>query len=51
MRCATKFSREKTYQNYVKMQAVGGTMFAGDVYIFDKDTVVAMYQGVKVSLV
>lgn len=49
MRCATRFSREKTYQTYVKMQNVGGTMFAGDVYIFDEDTVVAVYQGVQVS--
>lgn len=51
MRCATKFSREKIYQTYVRMQNVSGTMFAGDVYIFDKDTVVAVYHGVKVSLV
>lgn len=50
MRCATRFSREKTYRTYVRMQNIGGTMFAGDVYIFDEDTVVAIYQGVKVSL-
>ncbi|KAK4692542.1 hypothetical protein P7C71_g4683, partial [Lecanoromycetidae sp. Uapishka_2] len=47
MRCATRFSREKTYQTYVRMQNVGGTMFSGDVYIFEEDTVVAIYQGVK----
>lgn len=51
MRCATRFSREKTYRTYVRMQNIEGTMFAGDVYIFDEDTVVAIYQGVKVSLV
>ena len=51
MRCATRFSREKTYQTYVKMQNVGGTMFAGDVYIFESDSMVAIYQGVKVSLI
>lgn len=51
MRCATRFSRDKTYRTYVRMQNVDGTMFAGDVYIFDEDTVVAIYQGVKVSLV
>lgn len=51
MRCATRFSREKSYRTYVRMQDVGGTMFAGDVYIFDEDTVVAIYQGVKVSVV
>lgn len=49
MRCATRFSREKTYQTYVRMQNIGGTMHAGDVYIFDQETVVAVYQGVKVS--
>ena len=51
MRCATRFSREKAYETYVRMQNVSGTMYAGDVYIFDKDTVVAIYHGVKVSLV
>ena len=50
MRCATRFSQEKTYETYVRMQNVGGTMFAGDVYIFEDDAVVAIYQGVKVSL-
>lgn len=29
MRCATRFSREKTYRNYVRMQNMGGTMYAG----------------------
>ena len=48
MRCATRFSREKTYQNYVRMQNVGGTMYAGDTYIFDGEDVVAVYHGVKV---
>ena len=48
MRCSTRFSREKTYQNYVRMQNIGGTMFAGDTYIFDGEDVVAIYQGVKV---
>ena len=48
MRCSTRFSREKTYQNYVRMQNIGGTMYAGDTYIFDGDEVVAIYQGVKV---
>lgn len=48
MRCAIRFSREKTYQNYVRMQNIGGTMYAGDTYIFDGEDVVAIYQGVKV---
>lgn len=50
MRCATSISRDKTYRTYVRMQNVEGTLFAGDLYIFDEDTVVAVNQGVKVSL-
>lgn len=49
LRIAERFSAEKSYQTYVKMQNIGGTMHAGDVYIFDGETVVAMYGGVKVS--
>ena len=49
MRCATKFSRDKVYRTYVRMQNEGGTMFSGDVYIFDEDIVVALFQGIKVS--
>lgn len=49
MRCAKKFSSDKIYQTYVKMQPVGGTMFAGDVYIFEEDTIIAVFEGVKVS--
>ena len=48
MRCATRFSREKTYQTYIRMQNIGGMMYAGDTYTFDGDDVVAIYQGVKV---
>lgn len=49
MRCVTPFSRGKEYQTYVKMQNIGGTMYAGSTYIFDGDNVVALYQGVKVG--
>lgn len=50
MLCASVPSRDKTYYNYVRMQNIGGTMHAGDVYIFDEDdNVVALYRGVKVS--
>ena len=48
MRCTTRFSREKTYRNYNRMQNIGGTMYAGDTYVFDGEDVVAIYQGVKV---
>ena len=50
MRCAVRLSKDKTYQTYVKMQNVGGTMHAGDVYIFHDGIIQAVYQGVKVSL-
>jgi naphtho-gamma-pyrone polyketide synthase len=51
MRCATTFSPEKSYRTYVRMINIGGTMHSGDVYIFDEDTVVGVYEGVKVRLV
>ncbi|PSN72911.1 conidial pigment polyketide synthase PksP/Alb1 [Corynespora cassiicola Philippines] len=47
LRIAQRFSPEKTYETYVKMQNIGGTMHAGDVYIFDGETIIAMYGGVK----
>ncbi|KAF4634248.1 hypothetical protein G7Y89_g3862 [Cudoniella acicularis] len=47
MRCSTRFFRGKTYQTYVRMQNIGGSMHAGDVYIFYGDDVVALYEGVK----
>ncbi len=50
MCCAIQFSRNKTYQTYVRMQEIVGTMYAGDTYIFDGDEVVALYQSVKVKL-
>jgi naphtho-gamma-pyrone polyketide synthase len=49
MRCSTTFSRNKVYRTYNKMQLVGGTMYAGDTYILDGDTIVAVFEGVKVS--
>ena len=50
MRAAATFSRDKTYQTYVKMQNIGGTLFAGDVYIFDGAEIVGVNQGVKVCM-
>ncbi|KAF8428551.1 conidial pigment polyketide synthase PksP/Alb1 [Tirmania nivea] len=47
MRCATNFSASKTYKTYVKMQNVGGTMFSGDVYIFEEGTIIAVFSGIK----
>jgi naphtho-gamma-pyrone polyketide synthase len=50
MRCTTSFSPDKTYQTYNKMQNVGGTLFSGDTYILESGNVVAVFEGVKVSL-
>ncbi|KAF2706517.1 polyketide synthase module [Pleomassaria siparia CBS 279.74] len=47
LRVAARLTADKTYETYVKMQNIGGTMHAGDVYIFDGNTIVAMYGGVK----
>lgn len=51
MRCSKSFSPECRYETYVKMQNVGGTMHAGDVYIFEGEDIVAVYNGVKVCSV
>ena len=48
LRFATRFSREKTYQSYIRLQNIDGTLYTGDVYIFDGEDVVVIYQGVKV---
>ena len=50
MRAAATFTRDKIYQTYVKMQNIGGTLFSGDVYIFDGDEVVGVNEGVKVCM-
>ncbi|GAB7355309.1 hypothetical protein MBLNU459_g5843t1 [Dothideomycetes sp. NU459] len=47
MRCAQEFSADKSYRTYVRMQNVGGTMYAGDVYILLEDEIVGVYTGVK----
>lgn len=48
MRCATKFRKGKTYRSYNKMQLVSGSLYAGDTYILEDDSVVAVIEGVKV---
>ncbi|EEA24206.1 hypothetical protein TMatcc_007275 [Talaromyces marneffei ATCC 18224] len=47
MRCATKFSADATYRTYVRMQQWQGTIYSGDVYVFEKDEIIAVYGGVK----
>lgn len=50
-RISKKYSQDSTYQTYVKMQPVGGGMYAGDLYVFEADEIIAVYGGVKVSLI
>ncbi|OJJ48520.1 hypothetical protein ASPZODRAFT_150731 [Penicilliopsis zonata CBS 506.65] len=47
MRCLKKFSADVTYRTYVRMQLWQNNIYAGDVYIFDGDEIVAVYGGVK----
>ena len=48
MRFAVPVSADKKYRAYVKMQPVAGsTTMAGDVYLFEKETVVGLIEGLK----
>ncbi|KAL3491272.1 hypothetical protein BJX62DRAFT_251459 [Aspergillus germanicus] len=47
MRCLKKFSPDITYRTYVRMQPWRDSIWAGDVYIFEGDDIVAVYGGVK----
>ncbi|GCB19650.1 conidial yellow pigment biosynthesis polyketide synthase [Aspergillus awamori] len=47
MRCLKKFSPDVTYRTYVRMQPWKDSIWAGDVYVFDGDDIVAVYGAVK----
>ncbi|KAL4886268.1 conidial yellow pigment biosynthesis polyketide synthase [Aspergillus karnatakaensis] len=47
MQCLKKFSPDVTYRTYVRMQPWQDSIWAGDVYIFDGDDIIAKYGGVK----
>ncbi|KAF7738576.1 Conidial pigment polyketide synthase [Penicillium ucsense] len=47
MRCLKKFDPSVTYRTYVRMQPWRDAIFAGDVYVFDGDDIVAVYGGVQ----
>ena len=49
LRYGRPLEASKTYRTYVKMQNIEKTTFAGDVYIFDGEQIIAVYSGVKVS--
>lgn len=50
MRCAKMVEHGKTYTTYNRMQLESGTMYVGDTYVFDGQEVVAIFEGVRVSL-
>lgn len=50
VRCASRFVKGKTYQSYNKMQLANATMYVGDTYILEEGVVVAVFEGVKVSV-
>ncbi|RFU78923.1 conidial pigment polyketide synthase alb1 [Trichoderma arundinaceum] len=50
-RTVRSFSKDKTYRTYVRMRPTEGTLYAGDVYIFDDEGIVGvcgsiMFQGI-----
>ncbi|EKV10885.1 Conidial pigment polyketide synthase PksP/Alb1 [Penicillium digitatum] len=47
MRCLKKFDPSVTYRTYVRMQPWKDNIWAGDVYTFDGDEIVAVYGGIK----
>ncbi|KAJ5575635.1 hypothetical protein N7535_002561 [Penicillium sp. DV-2018c] len=47
MRCLKKFDPSVTYRTYVKMQPWRDSIWAGDVYMFEGDDIVAVYGGVQ----
>lgn len=48
MRCLKKFDPNVTYRTYVRMQPWQNSIWAGDVWMFDGDDTVAVFEGVKV---
>ena len=51
MRCLKEFSPDITYRTYVRMQPWQDSIWAGDVYVFEGDNIIAVYGGVKVGLI
>ncbi|KAJ5913137.1 hypothetical protein N7504_002020 [Penicillium tannophilum] len=47
MRCLKKFDPSVTYRTYVRMQPWKDSIYAGDVYLFEGENIVAVYGGVK----
>nr|BAJ65431.1 polyketide synthase [Aspergillus aculeatus] len=47
MRCLKKFSKDATYRTYVRMQPWQNSIWAGDVYVFEGDEIIAVYGSVQ----
>jgi naphtho-gamma-pyrone polyketide synthase len=50
MRCLKPFSAKSQYRTYVRMQPMGGNLYSGDLYALEDNVIIAIYEGVKVSL-
>tara|TARA_R110002003_G_scaffold234_3_gene16908 strand:- start:7443 stop:11216 length:3774 start_codon:yes stop_codon:yes gene_type:complete len=50
MRCCKMVERGRTYTTYNRMQLEAGTMYVGDTYVFDGENVIAVFEGVRVSI-
>lgn len=50
MRCAIRFEKGAQYQVYNRMQLESGTTYVGDTYIFKDSSLVAIYEGIRVSI-
>ncbi|KAL7929344.1 putative conidial pigment polyketide synthase PksP/Alb1 [Trichoderma chlorosporum] len=46
-RTVRKFRKDKTYRTYVRMRPFEGTIYAGDVYIFDDEGIVGVCGNIK----
>ena len=47
LQVAEPFSADKNYRSYVRMQAAGSKMMAGDVFVFDGEKIIAKVGGLK----
>ena len=47
LRVAKPLSTEKEYRTYVRMFPAEGTIVAGDVYLFEEDTVIGVFGGLR----
>jgi naphtho-gamma-pyrone polyketide synthase len=51
MQISTKFSENKTYRTYNKMQHTTNNLYIGDTYILEDKQIVAIFSGIKVGCI